>query len=100
MAQSPNCSMNSEGGSFGRGGPWRSSGREGGPRADELRGEQGPTTQKCPKNKTTFLEHTPDVIQQGSPDQECSESTSWEPQKVLGTLLGRTPGAPGRFATA
>eukprot|EP00959_Pyramimonas_sp_CCMP1952_P145616 3048554-Pyramimonas_sp.AAC.1 len=55
---------------------------------------------KCSKNKTMFLELEPDVSKQDRLRQACSTNISWEPQKVLRTLLGGAVGEPGRFATA
>eukprot|EP00959_Pyramimonas_sp_CCMP1952_P021893 460725-Pyramimonas_sp.AAC.1 len=52
------------------------------------------------RTTTMFLEHKPDVLKQDAPSKKCSKNTSWEPQKVLRTLLGRAIGEPGRLATA
>eukprot|EP00959_Pyramimonas_sp_CCMP1952_P218965 4578506-Pyramimonas_sp.AAC.1 len=52
------------------------------------------------RTKTLFLEHKPDVLKQDSPSQKCPESTSYKPQKVLRTSVGRPLGEPERFATA
>eukprot|EP00959_Pyramimonas_sp_CCMP1952_P117394 2454104-Pyramimonas_sp.AAC.1 len=61
----------------------------------------GPSNPKnALRTKALFFEREPDVIKQDRLRQNCSENSSWKPQKAIGTLSGGAIGEPGRFAAA